>query len=135
MVPTLIYFYCTYIKTVYDWSSRQSGSFHDSVAVMGIKSAEACFSVTSSLFQRAQVQEKNQSLRQQPQCAGLMSGDVSEDLQRVRNKQPVQHIRLKQAAFCIARLIKEKQQLIDIGNHLRGMISTAGFKGASTHIV
>lgn len=44
-------------------------------------------------------------------------------------QSPVQHARLKRAALCITRLIKEKQHLIEMCNRLRGMMSSSGVKG------
>ncbi len=48
-----------------------------------------------------------------------------------KNNPTLLHTRLKQAAFCIARLSKEKQQLIEMGNRLRAQITVAGLKGTT----
>lgn len=61
-----------------------------------------------------------------------MSDGVFENLQGAKSNPPLLHTRLKQAAFCIARLSREKQHLIEIGNRLRGQIAIAGVKGTIT---
>ncbi|XP_027145204.1 coiled-coil domain-containing protein 57 isoform X5 [Larimichthys crocea] len=48
--------------------------------------------------------------------------------QGAKSNPPLLHTRLKQAAFCIARLSTEKQQLIEMCNCLRGQINTARLK-------
>lgn len=61
-----------------------------------------------------------------------MSGGLFENVQGDKSNPPFLHTRLKQAAFCIARLSREKQQLIDMGNRLRGLITPAELKGTIT---
>lgn len=77
------------------------------------------------LLPSQQLQQKKQHLRVQ-HSSHLISGD------KLRNVQghPVPRARLKHAALCITRLIKEKQHLIEMCNRLRGMKSSCGFKGA-----
>lgn len=61
-----------------------------------------------------------------------MSGGLFENVQGAKSNPPLLHIRLKKAALCIARLSREKQHLIEIGNRLRGQITIAGLKGTVT---
>ncbi|XP_034427392.1 coiled-coil domain-containing protein 57 [Hippoglossus hippoglossus] len=65
--------------------------------------------------------------RPPPHCTDL-SSKVRNNI-GARGNPPLLHTRLKQAALCIARLSSEKQQLIEMGNHLRSQITTAGLQG------
>ncbi|XP_058476160.1 coiled-coil domain-containing protein 57 isoform X1 [Solea solea] len=81
--------------------------------------------VTNTMQKNArvqQLQEENLFLRQQ-----LASG-LAEDVSHTKGNHPILHKKLKQAASCIARLSREKQQLIEIGNRLRAEITTAGLQ-------
>lgn len=49
----------------------------------------------------------------------------------LRREPPLLRSRLKRAASCIARLSREKQQLIEMGNRLRAQVTTAGPQGAA----
>ncbi|XP_034414191.1 coiled-coil domain-containing protein 57 isoform X2 [Cyclopterus lumpus] len=71
-----------------------------------------------------QLQEENLYLRQQ-QASGLMAGGLLENMQGGRRDPPLLRSRLKWAAFCIARLSREKQQLIEMGNRLRAQTTAA----------
>ncbi|KAK1881149.1 Coiled-coil domain containing protein 57 [Dissostichus eleginoides] len=93
------------------------------VRVAHIESALAKLMKQTALVR--QVQEENLCLKRQ-QTSGQMSGGPLEDVQGAENKRPVLHSRLKQAASCIARLSRDKQQLIEMGNRLRAQITTAG---------
>lgn len=62
-----------------------------------------------------------------------MSGGLFVNVQGAKSNPPLLHTRLKQAAFCIARLSTEKQQLIEMCNCLRGQINTARLKGTVTN--
>ncbi|XP_063749196.1 coiled-coil domain-containing protein 57 isoform X2 [Eleginops maclovinus] len=74
-----------------------------------------------------QLQEENLCLKRQ-QASGQMSFGLVEDAQVAENKRPAPHTRLKQAASCIARLSRDRQQLIEMGNRLRAQITTAGLQ-------
>uniref|UniRef100_A0A8C4H5W8 Coiled-coil domain containing 57 n=1 Tax=Dicentrarchus labrax TaxID=13489 RepID=A0A8C4H5W8_DICLA len=78
-------------------------------------------------FQNAQLREENLYLQQQ-QASGQMSVGLFEDVQGAKSNPRLLHTRLKQAASCIARLSREKQQLIEMGNRLRAQITTAGLE-------
>ncbi|KAF3854078.1 hypothetical protein F7725_014766 [Dissostichus mawsoni] len=93
------------------------------VRVAHIESALAKLMKQTALVR--QIQEENLCLKRQ-QTSGQMSGGPLEDVQGAENKRPVLHSRLKQAASCIARLSRDKQQLIEMGNRLRAQITTAG---------
>ncbi|KAL3051968.1 hypothetical protein OYC64_002068 [Pagothenia borchgrevinki] len=93
------------------------------VRVAHIESALAKLMKQTALVR--QLQEENLCLKRQ-QTSGQMSGGPLEDVQGAENKRPVLHSRLKQAASCIARLSRDKQQLIEMGNRLRAQITTAG---------
>ncbi|XP_034083457.1 coiled-coil domain-containing protein 57 isoform X2 [Gymnodraco acuticeps] len=93
------------------------------VRVAHIESALAKLMKQTALVR--QLQEENLCLKRQ-QTPGQMSGSPLEDVQGAENKRPVLHSRLKQAASCIARLSRDKQQLIEMGNRLRAQITTAG---------
>ncbi|XP_071318725.1 coiled-coil domain-containing protein 57 isoform X2 [Trachinotus anak] len=64
--------------------------------------------------------EENLYLKQQ-QTSGQF-----QNVQDARRHPPVLHSRLKQAASSIARLSRDKQQLIEMCNRLRAQITTAG---------
>uniref|UniRef100_A0A3Q3MS23 Coiled-coil domain containing 57 n=1 Tax=Mastacembelus armatus TaxID=205130 RepID=A0A3Q3MS23_9TELE len=88
----------------------------------------------SSSFQPAlvqQLQEENLYLGQQ-QASGLMSSGLFENVQTARSNSTLLHVRLKQAAACIALLSKEKQKLIEMGNRLRAQVISAGLQGIPT---
>ncbi|XP_078136048.1 coiled-coil domain-containing protein 57 isoform X4 [Sander vitreus] len=74
-----------------------------------------------------QLQEENLYLRRQ-QASGLISGGLFKNVRGAKSNPPLLHTRLKQAASCIARLSREKQQLIEMGNRLRAQITTAGLQ-------
>uniref|UniRef100_A0A3P8T9M5 Coiled-coil domain-containing protein 57 n=1 Tax=Amphiprion percula TaxID=161767 RepID=A0A3P8T9M5_AMPPE len=79
----------------------------------------------SSSFQSApvqQFQEENQHL--QLQALGLISGGLLEKVHCAKSNPSLLRARLKQAASCIARLSRDKQQLIEMGNRLRAQITT-----------
>ncbi|XP_075948860.1 coiled-coil domain-containing protein 57 [Anarhichas minor] len=80
---------------------------------------------TESALANLMEQEENLYLRRQ-QASDLMSGGLLENVQGARSDPPLLRTRLKQAASCIARLSREKQQLIEMGNRLRAQITTAG---------
>ncbi|XP_039644222.1 coiled-coil domain-containing protein 57 isoform X2 [Perca fluviatilis] len=73
-----------------------------------------------------QLQEENLYLRRQ-QASGFISGGLFK-VWGAKSNPPFLHTRLKQAASCIARLSREKQQLIEMGNRLRAQITTAGIQ-------
>ncbi|XP_039644226.1 coiled-coil domain-containing protein 57 isoform X6 [Perca fluviatilis] len=75
-----------------------------------------------------QLQEENLYLRRQ-QASGFISGGLFK-VWGAKSNPPFLHTRLKQAASCIARLSREKQQLIEMGNRLRAQITTAGIQEA-----
>ncbi|XP_035526239.1 coiled-coil domain-containing protein 57-like [Morone saxatilis] len=85
--------------------------------------------VAHVIEQNAQLREENLYLQQQ-QASGQMSVGLFEDVQGAKSNPRLLHTRLKQAASCIARLSREKQQLIEMGNRLRAQITTAGLKEA-----
>ncbi|XP_010790396.1 coiled-coil domain-containing protein 57-like [Notothenia coriiceps] len=93
------------------------------VRVAHIESALAKLMKQTALVR--ELQEENLCLKRQ-QTSGQMSGGPLEDVQGTENKLPVLHSRLKQAASCIARLSRDKQQLIEMGNRLRAQMTTAG---------
>ncbi|XP_044033494.1 coiled-coil domain-containing protein 57 isoform X2 [Siniperca chuatsi] len=95
------------------------------VRVAHMESALANIMEQSALVR--QLQEENLYLRRQ-QSSGLMSGDLFENVQDAKSNLTLLHTRLRQAAFCIARLSREKQQLIEMGNCLRAQITTAGLQ-------
>ncbi|XP_026170544.1 coiled-coil domain-containing protein 57 isoform X2 [Mastacembelus armatus] len=74
-----------------------------------------------------QLQEENLYLGQQ-QASGLMSSGLFENVQTARSNSTLLHVRLKQAAACIALLSKEKQKLIEMGNRLRAQVISAGLQ-------
>ncbi|XP_071391732.1 coiled-coil domain-containing protein 57 [Centroberyx affinis] len=75
-----------------------------------------------------QLQEENLRLRRQQLASGLKSAGVPGDAQGGKPDAPLLQAKLKQAARCIARLSREKQQLIEMGNRLRAQITTAGLQ-------
>uniref|UniRef100_UPI003AAEFF66 coiled-coil domain-containing protein 57 n=1 Tax=Centroberyx gerrardi TaxID=166262 RepID=UPI003AAEFF66 len=75
-----------------------------------------------------QLQEENLHLRRQQLALGLKSAGVPGDVQGSKPNAPLLQAKLKQAARCIARLSREKQQLIEMGNRLRAQITTAGLQ-------
>ncbi|AWP17117.1 putative coiled-coil domain-containing protein 57 [Scophthalmus maximus] len=70
-----------------------------------------------------QLQEENLHLRRQ------QAPDLFENVLGAKGNPPLLRTRLKQAASCIARLSREKQQLIEMGNRIRAQITTAGLQG------
>lgn len=85
-------------------------------------------------FQNAlvrQLQEENLYLRHQL-TSGPVSGDMFDNVKDTKSNHPVMRTRLKQAASCIARLSREKQQLIEMANSLRAQITTARLHGMVT---
>ncbi|XP_051272731.1 coiled-coil domain-containing protein 57 isoform X2 [Dicentrarchus labrax] len=83
--------------------------------------------VIEQVQKNAQLREENLYLQQQ-QASGQMSVGLFEDVQGAKSNPRLLHTRLKQAASCIARLSREKQQLIEMGNRLRAQITTAGLE-------
>ncbi|XP_077407890.1 LOW QUALITY PROTEIN: coiled-coil domain-containing protein 57 [Vanacampus margaritifer] len=75
-----------------------------------------------------QVRDENLYLWQQQLNSALMTGAASGN--GVKRNIALAHARLKQAASYIARLSKEKQQLIQMGNCLRARITTAELQEA-----
>ncbi|XP_037134598.1 coiled-coil domain-containing protein 57 isoform X2 [Syngnathus acus] len=73
-----------------------------------------------------QVRDEKLYLWQQQLNSALMAGAASGNVQSVKRNIALAHTRLKQAASYIARLSKEKQQLIQMGNCLRARITSAG---------
>ncbi|XP_077359971.1 coiled-coil domain-containing protein 57 isoform X2 [Festucalex cinctus] len=74
-----------------------------------------------------QVRDENLYLWQQQLNSALMTGAAGNGVKR---NMALAHARLKQAASYIARLSKEKQQLIQMGNCLRARITTAELQEA-----
>ncbi|XP_037318911.2 coiled-coil domain-containing protein 57 isoform X2 [Pungitius pungitius] len=68
------------------------------------------------------MQQRGTRCMRRQQASGLMSGALLE------SDPPLLRSRLKQAASFIARLSREKQQLIEMGNRLRAQITTAGMQ-------
>ncbi|XP_068439100.1 coiled-coil domain-containing protein 57 isoform X2 [Clinocottus analis] len=75
----------------------------------------------SALLRR--LREENLYLRQR-QASGPMAAGLLEE--GARGDPPLLRSRLKRAASCIARLSREKQQLIEMGNRLRAQTTAAG---------
>ncbi|KAM9773025.1 coiled-coil domain-containing protein 57 [Syngnathus typhle] len=73
-----------------------------------------------------QVRDEKLHLWQQQLNSALTAGAASGNVQSVKRNIALAHSRLKQAASYIARLSKEKQQLIQMGNCLRARITSAG---------
>lgn len=95
-------------------------------------SAAAATLLLSSSFQSVPLHEENLYLQQQ-QASSLKSGVFLEKVQWAKSNPPLLRIRLKRAAFCIAHLSREKQQLIEMVNRLRGQNTTAGLTGRYTN--
>ncbi|XP_069580300.1 coiled-coil domain-containing protein 57 isoform X2 [Brachyistius frenatus] len=74
----------------------------------------------SALVRRLQ----EEKLYLQQQVSAPTSAAVFGDVRRGKSSPPLLRSRLKQAASCIARLSREKQQLIEMGNRLRAQITT-----------
>ncbi|XP_046888956.1 coiled-coil domain-containing protein 57 isoform X2 [Hypomesus transpacificus] len=74
-----------------------------------------------------ELQEENLRLRQQ-QLLSLGSGVGLGAAQGSKPSAPLPETRLKQAARCIARLSRDKQQLIEMGNRLRSQLIHAGLE-------
>ncbi|KAG7239767.1 hypothetical protein INR49_028354 [Caranx melampygus] len=88
--------------------------------------AHAESALTSIMQQNALVQqllEENRSLKKQQLALCQF-----QNIQIERSHPHVQHSRLKQAASCIARLSRDKQQLIEMCNRLRAQTTTAGLQ-------
>lgn len=85
----------------------------------------------SSSFQSVPLHEENLYLQQQ-QASSLKSGVFLEKVQWAKSNPPLLRTRLKRAAFCIAHLSREKQQLIEMVNRLRCQNTTAGLTGTLT---
>lgn len=86
--------------------------------------------VSSSSFQRTLVQQlQGDSKYVKP---ALMCG-MFKSVHPAKNDPQLLRVRLKQAASCIARLSREKQQLIALGNRLRAQIAADGRQGRVTH--
>ncbi|XP_019721224.1 coiled-coil domain-containing protein 57 isoform X2 [Hippocampus comes] len=77
-----------------------------------------------------QFQDENLYRWQQQLTSALMAGAASGNVQGVKRNIALAHARLKQAASYIARLSKEKQQLIQMGNCLRARITSTGLEEA-----
>ncbi|XP_077959147.1 coiled-coil domain-containing protein 57 isoform X3 [Gasterosteus aculeatus] len=73
-----------------------------------------------------------------PEHSESAPADVTEQRGRsgagLRREPPLLRSRLKRAASCIARLSREKQQLIEMGNRLRAQVTTAGPQGAAAPV-
>lgn len=95
-------------------------------------SAAAATLLLSSSFQSVPLHEENLYLQQQ-QASSLKSGVFLEKVQWAKSNPPLLRTRLKRAAFCIAHLSREKQQLIEMVNRLRGQNTTAGLTGRYTN--
>ncbi|XP_032358744.1 coiled-coil domain-containing protein 57 isoform X2 [Etheostoma spectabile] len=91
----------------------------------GAESALANLKEQSALVR--QLQEENLYLRRQ-QASSLISGGLFKNVRGAKGNPPLLRTRLKQAASCIARLSREKHQLIEMGNRLRAQITTAGLQ-------
>ncbi|KAM6899166.1 coiled-coil domain-containing protein 57 [Lycodopsis pacificus] len=104
-------------------SANTSALAKQEVRVEHTESALANLMEQSALLR--QLQEENLYLQRQ-QASDLMSGGLLENVQGARSDPPLLRTRLKRAASCIARLSREKQQLIEMGNRLRAQITTAG---------
>lgn len=89
-------------------------------------------SLISSSFQSVPLHEENLYLQQQ-QASSLKSGVFLEKVQWAKSNPPLLRTRLKRAAFCIAHLSREKQQLIEMVNRFRGQNTTAGLTGRYTN--
>lgn len=85
--------------------------------------------VSSSSFQRTLVQQLQGDSKYVK--AALMCG-VFKSVHPAKNDPQLLRVRLKQAASCIARLSREKQQLIALGNRLRAQMAAAGRQGRVT---
>lgn len=94
-------------------------------------SAAAATLLLSSSFQSVPLHEENLYLQQQ-QASSLKSGVFLEKVQWAKSNPPLLRTRLKRAAFCIAHLSREKQQLIEMVNRFRGQNTTAGLTGTLT---
>ncbi|XP_051926417.1 coiled-coil domain-containing protein 57 isoform X2 [Hippocampus zosterae] len=77
-----------------------------------------------------QFQDENLYRWQQQLTSALMAGAASGNVQGVKRNIVLAHTRLRQAASYIARLSKEKQQLIQMGNCLRARITSTGLEEA-----
>uniref|UniRef100_A0A3Q3D2Q3 Coiled-coil domain containing 57 n=1 Tax=Hippocampus comes TaxID=109280 RepID=A0A3Q3D2Q3_HIPCM len=77
-----------------------------------------------------QFQDENLYRWQQQLTSALMAGAASGNVQGVKRNIALAHARLKQAASYIARLSKEKQQLIQMGNCLRARITSTGLEAS-----
>lgn len=95
-------------------------------------SAAAATLLLSSSFQSVPLHEENLYLQQQ-QASRLKSGVFLEKVQWAKSNPPLLRTRLKRAAFCIAHLSREKQQLIEMVNRFRGQNTTAGLTGRYTN--
>ncbi|XP_068611036.1 uncharacterized protein [Brachionichthys hirsutus] len=67
-------------------------------------------------------------LRQQKTPSLRKSDCFFEHVQSAKSSCWLMHSRLKRAAFCIARLSREKQQLIEMNNRLRSLTIASGLK-------
>ncbi|XP_056285356.1 coiled-coil domain-containing protein 57 isoform X2 [Pseudoliparis swirei] len=83
----------------------------------------------SALLRR--LQEENLNLRRW-QASGLMAAGLLETVRGDQGDPPLLRSRLKRAASCIARLSKDKQQLIEMGNRLRAQTTAAGPLGPAS---
>ncbi|XP_061667310.1 coiled-coil domain-containing protein 57 isoform X2 [Syngnathoides biaculeatus] len=79
---------------------------------------------------RQQVRDENLYLWQQQLNSALMASAATRHFPGVKRNIVLLHARLKRAAAYIARLSREKQQLIQMGNCLRACINTAGLQEA-----
>ncbi|XP_040923345.1 coiled-coil domain-containing protein 57 isoform X2 [Toxotes jaculatrix] len=85
-----------------------------------VQTQSALANVTKQSALVKQLLEENRCLPQQ------RTSSLFDSVQAARGNPSLLHTRLKQAASCIARLSKEKQQLIEMGNRLRAQITTPG---------
>lgn len=82
-----------------------------------------------------QFQDENLYRWQQQLTSALIAGAASGNVQGVKRNIALAPARLKQAASYIARLSKEKQQLIQMGNCLRARISSTGLEGTIRNVI
>ncbi|KAM9314906.1 coiled-coil domain-containing protein 57 [Pholidichthys leucotaenia] len=80
--------------------------------------------------EKPSVKHTESVLANQTSQEGLVSVDDSENVLPPKRNPHLLRRRLKQAASCIVRLSKEKQQLIEMGNRLRAKVDAVGTREA-----